>query len=96
MTRKMAALAFDLAVAGISISLFVATVVLLATHQIGSFHGIFILIGTALAGTIAVLKFQHDKEPWPIRVLTPTEAPAWKIERPLVTNFGWTRRMQDA
>ena len=98
MTRNVAVLAYDLAVAVISIVLFIATPVWLATHQISSFHAIFMLIGSALAGVVAIFRFQHDKEPWPIRIFGPLEMPAQRIDWPSlgdwVRSLDWIGRAQ--
>ena len=98
MTRSVAVLAYDLAVAVISIGLFIGTLVSLATHEISSFHGIFLLIGAALAATTAVLKFQQDREPWLITIFGPNEMPTQKSQRPAIADmvrfWNWPGRAQ--
>jgi len=100
MTRNVAVLAGDLAVAAISSVLFIATPVWLATREISGFHAIFMLIGSLLAATVAILRFQHDKEPWPIRIFAPVEMPTQKTARPSTTDWirplDWTGRAQRA
>lgn len=100
MTRNVAVLAYDLAVAVISILLFAATLVWLATHQISSFHAIFLLIGSTLASVLSVFSFQSDKEPWPIRIFADREMPAQKTVRPSlidsIRSLDWTGRAQGA
>ena len=100
MTRSVAVLAYDLAVAVVSIGLFVATMVLLAAHEISGFDGVFLLIGSALGTLVAALRLQQDKEPWPIRLLAPAETPVQKTDRPLVPALArwwdWTGRAQGA
>ena len=49
MTRNNCVLLFDLALAALSIGLFVVTVVSLAHHSVGSLDAIFLGNGTALA-----------------------------------------------
>jgi hypothetical protein len=100
MTRSVAVVAWDLAVAVISIALFIATPVWLAMREIGGFHAIFILIGSLLAATVAIFRFQHDAEPWPIRIFAPVEMPTRKTARPSMTSWirslDWTGRAQRA
>ena len=100
MNRNVAILACDLAVAIISIVLFIATPVWLATREISQFQATFMLIGSALAATVAILRFQHDKEPSPIRIFAPVEMPAQKTARPAITDWirslDWTGHAQRA
>lgn len=100
MTRTMAVLAYDLAVAVISIVLFIATPVWLATHQITSFDAILLSIGSGQAGVVATLRFQSDREPWPIRIFAPTEMPTRLTVRPSLIDWvrllDWTGRAQRA
>lgn len=100
MTKNVAVLAIDLAVAALSIVLFIATPVWLAAHQINSFDAILLSIGSGLAGVVATLRFQSDSEPWPIRIFAPTEMPARLTLRPSLPDWlrllDWTGRGQRA
>ena len=100
MRRTVAVLAWDLAVAVISIVLFIATPVWLATREISQFHAIFMLFASLLAATVAIFRFQHDKEPWPIRIFAPIDMPTQKKARPSITDsirpLDWTGRAQRA
>jgi hypothetical protein len=100
MTRNLALLAYDLAVAVVSIALLIATPVWLATHQIDGLPAIFLLIGSALGCAVAALRFQFDKEPWLISLFAPVETPATKIVQPSFADwfrfFDWTRPAQRA
>ena len=100
MTKNVAVLAWDLAVAVISILLSIATPVWLATREISQFHASFLLIGSLLSATVAIFRFHHDKEPWPIRIFAPVEMPAQKKARPSITDWirplDWTGRAHGA
>lgn len=96
MTRNVAVLAYDLAVAVISMVLFAASLVWLATHQISWFYATFMLIGCALAGAVAIFKFQQDKEPSLVKIEIPTEMPAQKTVRPSRVDWVSTGRTQRA
>ncbi|MCL4499730.1 MAG: hypothetical protein M1335_05760 [Chloroflexi bacterium] len=91
MTRHVRTVAYDLAVAVISIGLLIATPVWLAMREITAFHAIFMMIGSALGATIGILKSQLDKEPWPITIFARIEKPAQKTVRPSLTD--WLRSL---
>ncbi len=67
MTRNVAVLAFDLAVAIISILLFIATPVWLATREITPFEAIFMVIGSAAGAIVGTLKLHTIKSLDPSR-----------------------------
>ena len=100
MTRTLALLAYDLAVAVVSIALLIGTLIWLATHQIEAFPAIFMLMGSALGFAVSALKFQIDKEPWLIGLFAPVETPARKIVRPSSPDWfrflDWTGRAERA
>lgn len=98
MTRNVAVLAWDLAVAVISILFFFATPVWLATREINQLRAIFLLIGSAMAATFAAFRFRQDLEPWPIQIFAPVDLPAQDTVRPSMTDWlrslDWARRAQ--
>jgi hypothetical protein len=75
MTRNNCVLLFDLALAVLSIGLFVVTVVSLAHHSIDSLDAIFLGDGTVLGAIVGVMRFLDHREPWPITILRLAEKP---------------------
>jgi hypothetical protein len=70
MTRILAVSVCNLAVAAISIVLFVVMLSSLAANQVGALTAALFLCGTALAALIFALKFQVERTAWPVRILT--------------------------
>lgn len=75
MTRRLSAMAFDLAVAAISLGLFAAAVISVADRSMDSFRAFFLMDGAAIAFIFSVMCFFYDREPEPVSILShPSEA----------------------
>lgn len=75
MTRNNCVLLFDLALAAVSIGLFVVTLVSLAHHSVDSLDAIFLGNGTVLGAFVGLMRFFDDREPWPITIFRSIEKP---------------------
>jgi len=87
MTRNNCVLLFDLALAALSIGLFVVTVVSLAHHSVGSLDAIFLGNGTALGAIVGVMRFLDHREPWPITILSQADNPVPRTAKPARINI---------
>jgi hypothetical protein len=100
MNRTVAVLTYYLALAVVSIALFVGTLVFLATRQISSFEGMFLLIGTAFAAILSALSFKLEKDPWLITAFQANNLPAQQSKRSSLLDrnrfLDWTGRAQGA
>jgi hypothetical protein len=90
MTRNNCVALFDLALAVLSIGLFVVTVVSLAHHSVDSLDAIFLGNGTMLGAVVGVMRFLDHREPWPITILRPAAKPVPQTAKPGRINiFRW-------
>jgi hypothetical protein len=100
MKRTVAVLTYYLALAVVSIALFFGTLVLLATRQISSFEGLFLLIGTVSAAILSALTFQLERKPWLVTTFQADNLSTQQIKRSSAFEwnrfFDWTGRAQGA
>jgi hypothetical protein len=55
----------------ICVGLFLATAAALASHQLASINAIFLLSGSPLAALMYALRYEFEKEPWPLSITRP-------------------------
>ena len=96
MTRNNCVLLFDLALAAVSIGLFVVTVFSLAHHSVGSLDAILLGNGTALGAIVGVMRFLDHREPWPIRILSQADEPAPTAKPARINIIRWWDRTGSA
>jgi len=96
MTRNNCVLLFDLALAALSIGLFVVTVVSLAHHSVGSLDAIFLGNGTALGAIVGVMRLLDHREPWPITILSQADEPAPTAKPARINIIRWWDRTGSA